>query len=393
MYATGQSLPCCCRWRSSKVVTSGNVGTTGTTETTAKAEPTGTVVATGTTEPTSEAEKTAKVEKAERVAMEKRAGGVDVAPTREVETTLPADTTLKSVITDTDARHEWVGRKFASIVDTADKAFGEARIEDTEQIVRAKIGLKAKVIETEKTDWSFPTNFRIPLPALARKANIYIDLATDSDASNLSDVNAANANSSSSLSAGYLKKISDTIDIAVTFDVYGGWDIGPKVKLRYNKRWDPWGLFVEQQVFVRTDDHWGGRTTANIDYELPDKASFIRWANRVDYYQELYDEDIKSSLMYRRKFYGNTALSAELGMEYNPYTGDPQVKNHDNPDPDNDHVYVKARVIGKVYRPWIEWELVPGYYYKWEQDQPWRWGIEARLSLMYESYLSGGKNF
>ena len=74
-----------------------------------------------------------------------------------------------------------------------------------------------------------------------------------------------------------IKKLTDNLDIGVTFDVYGGWDIGPKVKLRYNKRWDPWGLFLEQQVFVRTDDGWGGRTTANVDYELPDKASFIRW--------------------------------------------------------------------------------------------------------------------
>jgi hypothetical protein len=355
-----------------------------------KIEPTPMTVSAATAEQTAAAEKAAKAEKAKRVEMEKRAGGVDLLPPPDVKATIPAETKLTEVITDLDARHEWVGRKFASIVDTADKAFGEPRIEDAEQIVRAKIGLKAKVIQTEDTDWSVPSNFRIPLPALARRANIFIDIATNSDASNLSDVNAVTDSSSSSLSATYLKKITNNLDIGVTFDVYGGWDIGPKVKLRYNKRWDPWGLFLEQQVFVRTDDGWGGRTTANIDYELPDNASFIRWANRADYYEELYDRNYKSSIMYRRKFYGNTALSAEVGVEYNPYTGDPEIKHHDNPDPDDDHAYVKARVIGKVFRPWIEWELVPGYYYKWEQDEPWRWGIEARLSLMYESYLGGG---
>ena len=175
--------------------------------------------------------------------------------------------------------------------------------------------------------------------------------------------------------------------MAATFDIYGGWDIGPKVKLRYNQRWDPWGLFMEQQVFVRTDDGWGGRTVLNIDYELPDKASFIRLANRADYYEELYDADLKSGLIYRRRFYGNTALSAEAGVEYNAYAGDPETKHADDPDPDDDHAYVRTRVIGKIWRPWIEWELMPGYYYKWEQDDPWRWGIEVRLSLMYESYL------
>jgi len=182
-----------CASGSSKVVSSGTVGTAAT------AEPTGTVVATGTTEPTDPTPKPAKVEKAERVAMEQRAGGVDLLPPPAVKTTIPAETKLTAVITDIDARHEWVGRKFASIVDTADKAFGEPRVEDAEQIVRAKIGLKAKVIQTEETDWSVPSNFRIPLPALARRANVFIDLATDSDASNLSDVNAATEDKKTSL--------------------------------------------------------------------------------------------------------------------------------------------------------------------------------------------------
>lgn len=319
--------------------------------------------------------------------MEERAGGVGL--TGRIEPAVPAETPLIAVITDLDAHHQWVGRKFADIVDTVDKAFGEPRIEDREEIVRAKIGLRAKVIQTEETDWSVPSNFRIPLPALERTANIYLDLATDSDAGNLSDVNAVTDDSHSSLTASFIKKITETIDIALTFDVYGGWDIGPKTKFRYNKHWDPWGLFAEQQAFWRTDDGWGGRTTANIDYELPDKASFIRWANRADYYEELFDVDYASSISYRRKFYGNTALSAEVGMEYNPYDGDPE-KKHDGTDPDDDHAYARVRVIGKIWRPWIEWELMPGYYCKWEQDEPWRWGIEARLSLMYESFLGGG---
>ena len=348
------------------------------------------VETTGTAAPILTAEEAAKAAKAEKTAMESRAGGIGQLPLPEVTTTVPLETKLAEVITDHDARHEWVGRRFASIVDATDKAFGEPRVEDAEAIVRAKLGLKARVIRTEKTKWSIPSNFRIPLPALARRANLYLDLATDSDASNLSDVNAVTESSSSSLSASYLKKITDTLDVAVTFDVCGGWDLGPKVKFRYNKRWDPWGLYLEQQVFVRTDDGWGGRTTANLDYESSDRASFIRWANRADYYEELYDRNYKSSLAYRRKFYGNTALSAELGMEYNPYHGDPELKNSSSPAADNDHAYVRARVIGKIGRPWIEWELMPGYYYKWEQDDPWRWGIEARLSLLFESYLRRG---
>jgi hypothetical protein len=56
---------------------------------------------------------------------------------------------------------------------------------------------------------------------------------------------------------------------------------------------------------------------------------------------------------------------------------------------DDDQAYLRLRMIGKVWRNWIEWELMPGYYYRWENEDTSVWGIDARLSIMYESFLSG----
>jgi len=339
---------------------------------------------------------------------------VNPESTRKAETSSRPDPTsaakaaLKTVVENTDKTHEWLGRKFASLIDATDKAFGDERVEDQEQIVRAKIGLKGSYIRTEGTHWSIPSNFRIPLPALQRKANVFLDLSTDSESGSLTSYNLMTSDQNTSLSAAILKKITENINAILTFDVYGGWDIGPKVKLRYEHAWDPWNLFAEQQFFWRTKDHWGGKTSITVDYALPDGASYLRWVNRTNYYQALHRVGLESAFMYRRHFYFDTALSLEMGVNYNPYNGDPEKKHvlapgtastagpngtdagiDPGPDPgtDDDNVYAKVRVIGKGWREWIEWEIVPGYYYKWEQPDAWRWGVEFRLSVLYEAYL------
>jgi hypothetical protein len=290
-----------------------------------------------------------------------------------------------------DARHEWLGQTFASVVDATDKAFGEPRVEDREQIVRAKIGVEASYLQGDGTSWSIPSNFRIPLPALERRANIFVAVVTDSASSDTTNMNSLSNDKNSSLSASYIKRLTDTIDVSATFDVYGGWDIGPKVKLRYERSWDPWMLYTEQQAFWRTEDGWGGSTSINIDYKFADKSSYVRFANSADYYEQLHNADLSSALIYRRNFFGNTAISVEAGVEYNPYPGDPALSNAADPGPDEDNVYGKVRVIGKIWKPWIEWQVLPGYYYRWEQDKPGAWGIDFRLSLIYEALLGGKK--
>jgi len=291
--------------------------------------------------------------------------------------------------TDADAWNAMVGRKFADVVDATDKIFGEPRVEDRELIARAKVGVKAEVRENQDTDWSIPSNFRIPLPSLGRKANVFIDFTSASDVSNLSQISPAAEESGSSLSATVLKRVTETFDLGATLGIHGGPDIGPELFLRYERRRNPWLLFGEERGYWRTDDGWGGRTIVNIDYRLPGNDSFIRFANKADYYEELHDVDFKSGFLYRRRVPGEVALSAETGIEYNPYTGNPEKDNDTDPEHDDDNAYARVRMIGKFWRPWIEWEVMPGFYYYWEHDQPEAWGIDVRLSLIFEAFLSG----
>jgi hypothetical protein len=296
----------------------------------------------------------------------------------------------QSTVLNTDNRHAWISRQIADIVDSTDKAFGERRVEDREQIVRAKVGVRAKNKQGQETEWGVPANLRIPMPALERKANVFLDFTAAPDASNLSDPgNALGQQGSSSFSVTALKRLSEYVDLGASLSIEALDNFGPELFARYEHRWDPWMLTAEQHGFYRTQDGWGGQSGFNLDYRLPDKESYIRWANKADYYQDLHGADLKSGLLYRRLFFWEAMLSAEAGVEYNAYKGDPSVANDTNPESDDDNAYVRMRVVGKIYRPWIEYEVMPGYYYMWEHQRKEVWGIDLRLSVIYESYLSG----
>lgn len=292
-----------------------------------------------------------------------------------------------TVLDKVDQTRQWAGKKYVNVVDATDKAFGESRVEDREQIARAKVGAKAKVKENEDTEWSVPANFRLPLPGIERRFNMFIDVTADADTDNLSDINAATSEGDASISATILRKMSDAIDLGATLGVHGGPDIGPEVFARYDRKWLPWAFFGEQRGYWRTDDGWGGRTILNLDYLLADNTSFIRFANKAEYYEELHNADLKTGLIYRRLLPGNLALSAETGVDYNPYDGDPQQDEFTSMEDDDDQAYVRVRAIGRVWRNWIELELLPGYYYRWENEDTGVWGIDVRLSILYESAL------
>jgi hypothetical protein len=288
-----------------------------------------------------------------------------------------------------DEHQAAVSRTLADLVDRTDKVFGEPRVEDRQEIVRAKVGIKSTIRENESTGWSVPSNFRLPLPALERKANIFLDITTDTDTGNLDDLETAAEEKESSLSATILSRVTDMLDFGLTLGVHGGPEFGPELFVRYEHRWEPWMLFGEQRGYWRTDNGWGGTTALNLDYRLPGEKAYIRWGNRAEYHEELQDADLKTYLAYRRPFLMGSAVSVETGVDYNPYDGDPSGDGDPDPEGDDDEVYARIRAVGKAWRPWIEWEITPGYYYRWEHDEPGAWGVDLRLSIIYEAFLRG----
>jgi len=294
------------------------------------------------------------------------------------------DTILRTL----DATHDPLSRGIADAVDRADRVFGEPRVEDRERIVRAKIAAKVKSEEGDGTSLSFPIDIRVPLPALERRFNIFLEYNSSFD-DKLGDVT-NDLDSNKSFTGTIMSRAWDVLDTGVKFRFY--WKDGPQVGVipfvRYESPKENFFRFwIEQQVWYKTDKDFGGKSTLQIDHVLSPK-SFIRFGNAAEYYQDLKKADIEHVLTYRAPSFFASMMSADTGVAYNPHDGDPEGDSTD-PDDDGDKAFAQVRFKGIMWRPWCEWEVKPYYHYLWHHDDKSVFGAEARINLLYEAYLRG----
>lgn len=296
-----------------------------------------------------------------------------------------------------DARQQRISRGLADIVDAADRAFGEARVEDRERIVQAKIGPQVVVRTNEGTELAFPISTRIPLPALERKTNIFLQFDSSANKTDSFDRIISAIGDNKAFSAALVTKVLDVADTGIRLDLY--WNDGPQTGLRPFLRWesrpDPLRLYFEQQAYYKTDSGWGGKTIVQINRILT-KESFLRFGTTSEYNEELKGVDQEHRLVFRRPFFWNSYLSAELGADYNTHLGPPRRDDTINPslsleEQDGDAYYARLRTTGKLWFSWIEWEVLPGVYYVWHHEKPWEYGVTFTLRFIYEAYLSGGQ--
>jgi hypothetical protein len=278
-----------------------------------------------------------------------------------------------------DDHYKALSRNIADVVDATDKAFGEPRIEDREQIVRVKVGLESKLREGGTRELKPKLNARIPLPATARRFNIFIEFTGDTETSGeYGDLGTGRYEDSYSATATMLKQLKDRdIEFGTKFGAH--WKDSPgffiKPFLRWDKRKDPWGFFIDQSVYYDTNDGFGTRTAGHIDYILT-KVSYLRFFSAAETYQEIDGGwDLEHALIYRRPFFLGSILSTEGWVLYNPgYIKD-------------DKAYVRMRWIGRIWRPWLEYEVQPRIEWKREDDFASEFMLIMALHIYFEDYL------
>jgi hypothetical protein len=81
----------------------------------------------------------------------------------------------------------------------------------------------------------------------------------------------------------------------------------------------------------------------------------------------------------------------EAGVKYNIFDGDPTEDDSAGGENDGDELFARVRMVGKVWRSWLEWEITPGYGYPWRHEDPGIWRLDLRFTILYEAYLSGPK--
>ena len=294
---------------------------------------------------------------------------------------------MNSVLQKADIERQRISRGIADIVDATDRAFGDPRVEDLEEIVQVKVDLKPSYWKEDEFGFNVPVRARIPLPVLKRRANIFLQFDSLADANDrLSDA-VDTLDENKSFAAGIISKLSDQVDAGTKLDLYwrSGVQTGIRPFIRYQIAPDPWRYYVEQQVYYHTDDHLGGRTSFQVD-RLLTRSSFIRFAASADYKETMDGVNYHDAFIYRMPGPWATLFSAEIGAGFNPYSGDPNGSSRSRED-DGDKLYSRLRLIGKPNLDWIELEVEPGVDYCWHHDQPWDYGITFTVRIIFESYL------
>jgi hypothetical protein len=290
-----------------------------------------------------------------------------------------------------DEEHAAICRGLADVIDVADRAFGEPRVEDREQIVQAKIGLSVEDRENEGAKLTVPITLRVPLPALERRANIYLRLDTVADpgAKAAADA-AAPTDQSRTVTATVLSRFTKSLEGGVRLDVI--WDDGPQTGLAPFVRWewrsDPNRVYFEQQVYWRTNQGAGLKTILQYDRVLS-PADYLRFRSSMESNHHDPGRAYEHAVLYRRLVpERDLVLSAELGVKYSTYDGDPETKTPGAAE-DPDEGYLQLRTTGKVWRPWIEYELTPAAHLPWRHSDKMEFGVTFTLRMVYESFLHG----
>ncbi len=294
-----------------------------------------------------------------------------------------------------DQQQKSISHGLVDSVDAIDKVFGEHHVEDALRKVEAKVSVRDEWRENHGNSIDFPIRLRVPFPALERWANIFIQFDTTTENSGQSSQIVDRLDDNKAFTLGWLSRIMDAVDSGVRVNLY--WSEGsPQTSIVPFGRWkylrDPYRAALEQTVYYKTDNDFGGRSSFSADYLLGE-WSYLRLAGSAEYYQRLHGANTNLALIYRSPLIKDIYFSAEAGVSYNPYMGPTDKEADVDPlltpeEQDEDQGYVTLRAIGPLGRPWIEWEVRPSVYYPWNHEDTFEWGVMSLVSFRYEAFLS-----
>jgi hypothetical protein len=276
-----------------------------------------------------------------------------------------------------DKTHAFLGRTIADTVDRVDAVFGEPRVEDRQRKVRVELGLGVKA--KEGGEYRVRTKFksRIPLPALERKANVFLDIGggSRSRADSL-DPDLEEYDRKALTSLGFLSLKKWPLSYGVRLRTR--WDDGPQVEIKPFLRWedqkDPWRFYLNQEVYYKTDDKFGTVTSGHVDYIL-NPVAFFRFFSEGEIIFERSGVYMEHAVHLRQSLKTYGALSYEVGMSYNTANIEKEGET-----------YAQIRLRKRVWRPWLELDLKPRMVVHWK-DEKADFSVFGGFTVVFEEFL------
>ena len=275
-----------------------------------------------------------------------------------------------------DQGHDAVSRSISDFVDRADHLFGEPRIEDRLRTVKVATGPAMDFASGGHRTFNQSLSARIPLPSLERKANLFLDVGSDVEAETEKEA-IPTSDFRKSYQAG-LSYLSFARVLSPGITLRGRWEDGPQGTLtpfvRWEKKADPFRIFLSQNVSYDSLDKLGEDSTVYMDYVVGDQA-FVRLLTDASARQDVAGLDMKHALIFRQLLSADAALSHELGLLYNTTSGT-----------DGD-IYAQIQWIFRAGKPWIEWELTPRIQAPQDRHLPLEYDFTISVRVIFEEFM------
>lgn len=283
-----------------------------------------------------------------------------------------------------DEAHEDQAEFIGLFFEKVDRVFGEQYVEDRDRKIQVRAGLETTFNNHgTSTDTKIKLVLRVPLPAMKRRFNVFLDLGDAVE--QLGDVSSPNFSASENaftIAAGLVRRIRDDLEAGLKLKLFrsSGSLFSVYPFLRYEKQVDAMRYFFEQQVIWESDNTWRTLTDLDVDRRFGSLV-FLRLRNRVQYTFEEPGASIAHALITRRSLFENNGLSFEVWLEYNTAKDDPAIIEDDT------IAYAQLRLRGRIWRRWLEYELRPIYTFPINTDRASFFGFFISLAVVWDSYL------
>jgi hypothetical protein len=287
-----------------------------------------------------------------------------------------------------DEAHADQARFFGEFFEKVDRVFGEQYVEDRERKAQVRAGLETTFNDDgTSTDTGLRIGLRVPLPAMKRRFNAFVDIGEDvSELGAVSSPKFSESEKAFSLAAGLIRRYRDNLEAGIKLRLFSNsgafFSVYPFV--RFEEQSASMRYFFEQQIIWESDNSWSTRTDFDVDRRFGSRL-FLRLRNRVDYSFEEPGAAIAHGLIIRRSVFDASGLSLELWLEYNTAADDDLATMGDDT-----IVYAQLRLRGRIWRNWLQYELRPIYTIPTNTDRNPFFSFFVSLTVIWDSYLGGG---
>jgi hypothetical protein len=265
------------------------------------------------------------------------------------------------------------------VVDRIDRALGDPRLDDVDRKVRLDTGLETVLREDDRWDVNARLNARIPLPAMERRFNLFLDLgAEELSSAGLLDTSLtpedSNLRAQLQLHVPFWQKFGTGVSLR------GRWEGGLQANLspfiRYEDESGPWRWYVREEVSHDTRDHFQERTSGNLDYVLGE-FGFLRLATDLTVKEGRKALFLHHALILRHLAGASTVMSYEVGTNHHVWSGEEIEEPRE--------VYALVRWTGRVWRPWLELQLEPEAVRDQDTGEV-ACSLACRVTFLYERF-------